>query len=179
MGFVALTATVYNFEIDLADHDRGVFESFALRAAKHPSESDEFLWTRVLAYALEYEDGIAFSKGGISDPDDPAITIRDLTGACRTWIEVGTPDAARLHKAARSAARVVVYLHKDPQQWLSRIAGPLSRADRFDIFAIDRTLIAALIPHLERRVALSLSISDGEMYVSIGSESLTGKKRRL
>jgi uncharacterized protein YaeQ len=177
---MALTATIYNFEIDLADHDRGLFESLALRVAKHPSESEEYLWTRVLAYALEYDDGIEFSKGGISEPDDPAIAVRDLTGACRTWIEIGTPDAARLHKAARSAPRVVVYVHKDPAQWLSRLAGaPLPRAERIEMFAIERTLIARLVPHLERRVAMSLSVSDRELYVSIGSESLVGKKARL
>ena len=173
---MALTATIHNFEIDLADHDRGVFESLALRVAKHPSESEEYLWARVLAYALEYEEGIEFSKGGLSDPEDPAIAVRDLTGAWRTWIEVGTPDAARLHKAAKSAPRVVVYVHKDPAQWLARLAAAaIPRADRIEIFAVDRTLIARLLPHLERRITLSLSVSDRELYVSIGSESLVGK----
>jgi uncharacterized protein YaeQ len=177
---MALTATIYNFDIDLADHDRGLFESLALRVARHPSESEEYLWTRVLAYALEYETGIEFSKGGISDPDDPAIAVRDLTGACRTWIEIGTPDAARLQRAARSASRVVVYVHKDPTQWLSRLAGaPMPRAARIEMFAIDRILIGRLVPLLGRRVALSLSVSDGELYVSIGSEPLVGRKARL
>jgi uncharacterized protein YaeQ len=177
---VALTATIHHFDIDLADHDRGVFESLALRVAKHPSESEEYLWTRVLAYALEYQEGIEFSKGGISDPDDPAIMVRDLTGAWRTWIEIGTPDAARLHKAAKAAPRVVVYIHKDPAQWLSRLAAAgIPRADRIEIFAIDRTLIARLVPHLERRVTLSLTMSDRELYVSIGSESIVGTLPRL
>jgi len=177
---VALTATIHQFEIDLADHDRGVFESLALRVAKHPSESDEYLWTRVLAYALEYQEGIEFSKGGISDPEDPAIAVRDLTGACRTWIEIGTPDSARLHKAAKSAPRVVVYVHKDPAQWLSRLtAAAIPRAERIEIFAIDGTLISQLVPRLERRIALSLSVSDRELYVSIGSESLVGQLSRL
>ena len=177
---MALTATIYNFDIDLADHDRGVFESLALRVAKHPSESEEYVWTRVLAYALEYEEGIEFSKGGISDPDDPAIAVRDLTGAYRAWIEIGTPDPARLHKAAKAAPRVVVYVHKDPAQWLSRLAGArLPKADRVDMFAIDRTLIARLVPYLERRVALSLSVSDRELYLTIGSQSLIGQLTRL
>lgn len=176
---MALTATIYHFDIDLADHDRGVFESLALRVAKHPSESEEYLWTRVLAYALEYDEGIQFSKGGISDPDDPAIAVRDLTGAYRSWIEVGAPDAPRLHKAAKSSPRVVVYIHKDPAQWLSRLGGAaMPRADRVEMFTIDRALIARLVGHLERRVALSLSVSDRELYVSIGSESLVGKKTR-
>ena len=76
---MALTATIYNFDIDLADNDRGVYETLALRVARHPSESEDYLFTRVLAYALEFADGIAFSKG-LSEPDEPAITVRDLTG---------------------------------------------------------------------------------------------------
>src|SRR5581483_3818677 len=177
MPALALTSTIYNFDIDLADHDRGVFESLALRVARHPSESEEYLWARVLAYALEYENGIEFSKGGISEPDDPSIAIRDLTGACRTWIEIGTPDADRLKKAAKAAPRVVVYVHKDPAQWLARLAGAaMPRAERIEILAIDRALIARLVPHLERRMALSLSVSGDELFVSIGSESLVGAR---
>ena len=91
---MALTATIYNFDIELADSDRGVYESLALRLAKHPSESEEYLVARVLAYLVEYADGIEFSRG-VSSPDEPAIAIRDLTGAIRTWIDIGTPDAAR------------------------------------------------------------------------------------
>src|SRR5712691_4454087 len=98
---MALTATIYNVEIDLADADRGVYESLALRVARHPSESEEYLVTRVLAYALEFTEGIAFSGGGLSDPDEPAITIRDLTGRIKVWIEIGSPEAARLHKASK------------------------------------------------------------------------------
>ena len=103
---MAQGATVYNFDIDVADEGRGVYESLAIRAARHPSESAEFLLTRVLAYALEYTEGLAFSTGGLSDPDDPALTVRDLTGALRVWIEVGHPEPARLHKAAKAAPRM-------------------------------------------------------------------------
>ena len=92
---MALTATIYNFDIDLADSDRGVYETLALRVAQHPSESDDYLMTRVIAYVMEYADGIEFSAGGLSNPDEPALTVRDLTGALRSWIEVGTPDADR------------------------------------------------------------------------------------
>ena len=82
---MALTATIYTFDIDLADVDRGVYETIALRVARHPSESEEYLVTRLLAYCLEYREGIAFSSG-LSDPDAPTIAVRDLTGAIRVWI---------------------------------------------------------------------------------------------
>ena len=86
---MALTATIYNFEVDLAHADRGVYETLVVRAARHPSESEDYLVTRVLAYCLEHTEGIAFSTGGLSDPDEPALAIRDLTGAITAWIEIG------------------------------------------------------------------------------------------
>src|SRR3954466_12664772 len=132
---MALGATVYNFDIDLADADRGVYETLALRVARHPSESEEYLVTRVLAYVLEYTEGIEFSKG-VSEPDDPAIAVRDLTGRITTWIDIGTPDAARLHKAAKSGARVVVYTHKNPEQFLKQLAGErIHRPDELELYA--------------------------------------------
>src|SRR5262245_28285928 len=141
---MALTATIYSVDVDLADNDRGVYESLSVRVAQHPSESDEYLVTRILAYLLEYGDGIAFSRG-VSEPDEPTISLRDLTGAIRTWIEIGTPDAARLHKAAKAAARVVVYTHKDPEQFVRRLDGEkIHRADDLELYAIDRALIDAL-----------------------------------
>jgi uncharacterized protein YaeQ len=171
---VALTATIHNFEIELADADRQVYESLELQAARHPSESEGYFVTRVLAYLLEYTEGIAFSRG-ISDPDEPTITVRDLTGAIRTWIEVGAPDAARLHKASKAASRVVVYTHKDPQQLLRSLAGEkIHRADSVELYAVDRALVAALAARLERRMAFSLSIAERTLYVSIGAETLTG-----
>jgi uncharacterized protein YaeQ len=176
---MALTATIYNFDIELADSDRHVYESLSLRVAQHPSESEEFLVTRMLAYLLEYSEGIEFSRG-VSDPDDPAVAVRDLTGRIRTWIDIGTPDAARLHKAAKSGARVVVYTHKNPDQFLRQLSGEkIHRPDELELYAMDRGLIAALAARLERRVAFSVSITDRELYVSIGTDTLTGVVSRL
>jgi uncharacterized protein YaeQ len=176
---MALQATIYNFDIELADSDRGVYESLALRVACHPSESQDHLIARVLAYLLEFVEGIAFSRG-VSDPDEPAIVVRTLTGAIDTWIDVGTPDAARLHKASKVARRVVVYTHKDPRQFLNRLAGEtIHRADRLELYAIDRSLVSALVAHLDRRVALSVSVADRELFVAIGNEARSGAVVRL
>ncbi len=171
---MALTATIYTFEIDLADSDRGVYESLALRVARHPSESEEYLVARLLAYALECAPGIEFSRG-LSDPDAPAISVRDLTGAFRCWIEIGNPDAARLHRASKASPRVVIYTHKDPTQLVHRLSGErIRKVEAVELWAIDRGLIAALSARLERRMAFSLSVTDRELYLSIGSETLTG-----
>ena len=173
-------ATVYNFDIDLADSDRGVYESLALRVARHPSESDEYLVTRVLAYCLEYGEGIAFSPGGLSDPDDPPIAVRDLTGTLQAWIDVGTPDAARLHRASKAAPRVAVYVHKDPFQWMRALEGArIHRADALELWALDRAFLADLTAALERRLAFMLSVNDRELYVSLPAATLTGALTRL
>ena len=176
---MALGATIYNFDVELADADRRVYESLALRVPRHPSESEEYLVTRLLAYLLEYAEGIEFSRG-VSDPDEPAIVVRDLTGAITTWIEVGTPDAARLHKASKAARRVAVYVHKDPAQFLRQLAGErIHNSEALELYAIDRALVGALVGRLDRRVAFSVSVTDREVYVSIGAENLTGAVVRL
>jgi len=176
---MALTATIYNFDVELADNDRQVYESLALRVAQHPSESDEYLVARVLAYLLEYDEGIQFSRG-VSEPDEPTLSVRDLTGTVKSWIEIGTPDAARLHKAAKAAARVAVYCHKDPAQWLKQLDGAtIHRRDEMELYALDRALVAALASRLDRRMAFSVSVTDRELYVSIGADNLAGLVTRL
>jgi uncharacterized protein YaeQ len=171
---MALTATIYNFDIELADNDRQVYESLALRVARHPSESEEYLVTRVIAYLLEFAEGIEFSRG-VSSPDDPAIAVRDLTGAIRTWIDIGTPDAERLHRASKLAQRVVVYTHKEPTQFLKQLAGrKIHNAEALELYAVDRALVSAMVARLERRVAFSLSVGERELYLSIGTDNLLG-----
>lgn len=176
---MALTATIYNFDIELADSDRNVYDTVTLRVAQHPSESSEYLVARVLAYLLEFAPGIEFSRG-VSDPDEPAIAVRDLTGRITSWIDIGAPDAARLHKASKAAARVAVYTHKDPAQFLKQLTGErIHRAEALELYALDRPLVAALVARLERRLAFSVSINDRELYISIGEENLTGHVARL
>ena len=176
---MALTATIYNFDIDLSDSDRGVYETLSLRVAQHPSESDEYLIARILAYLLEYGEGIEFSRG-VSDPEEPMIAVRDLTGKIQSWIDIGTPDGARLHKASKTGARVAVYCHKEGAQWLNGLASAnIHRANELQLYAIDRQLIAQLVSRLDRRMSFAVSISDREIFVAIGTDNLTGAVARL
>lgn len=176
---MAQTATIYNFDVELADADRQCYESLNLRLARHPSESEDYLITRLLAYLLEYVEGIEFSRG-VSSPEEPAIAVRDLTGRIVVWVDIGTPDAARLHKAAKSGARVVVYTHKNPDLFVRQLAGEkIHRSEELELYAVDRALVAALAARLERRVAFSVSIAERELFVSIGTETLTGAVTRL
>lgn len=176
---MALTATISSFDIALNDVDRHVYEQLALKVARHPSESEEYLWTRVLAYCLEYGEGIAFSRGGLSDPEEPAIVVRDLTGALTAWIEIGAPDAARLHKASKASPRVALYTQKDPRLLLRGYEGArIHRAGEIAIFAVDRDLLAELGPRLDRRVTFSMSVTEGQLYLDFGDAMLEGRVER-
>lgn len=176
---MAQGATIYNFDVELADQDRGVYESIAARVARHPSESEEFLVARLLAYVLEFTDGIEFSRG-VSEPGEPAIAVRDATGALLTWIDIGMPDAARLHKASKAARRVAVYTHRDPRQFLGQLEGErIHNAEALELYALDRAFVNSLVERLDRRMAFSLSVTDRELYLSIGDVNLTGTVVRL
>ena len=177
---MALTATIYTFDLDISDVDRGVYERIALKAARHPSETEEYLVTRVLAYALEWTEGIAFSKGGVSGPDEPAIAVRDLTGAMRAWIDIGAPDASRLHKASKASPRVAVYTHRDPSTLQRALAGErIHRAESLELYAVDRDLVAALAERLDRRMSIGLSVTDRHLFVTVGGETLSGEVTRF
>lgn len=176
---MALSATIYAFDVELADSDRNVYQTLELRVARHPSETGEFLLARLLAYCLEYSEGIAFSRG-LSDPDEPAIAIRDLTGALRAWIEVGSPDAARLHRASKAAPRVAVYAHRNAAQLAERYRSErIHRAESLELYALDSAWLAALAPRLTRRMRLSLTVAAGHLYLSFAGENSSSTIERL
>src|SRR5213592_3477949 len=110
---MALTATIYHFQITLSDVDRGVYQALDLRVARHPSETMRYLLARVLAYCLCHEEGIAFSRG-LSTTEEPAVWSHDAQGSLRLWIEIGTPTADRLHRASKASPRLVVFTSQDP-----------------------------------------------------------------
>jgi uncharacterized protein YaeQ len=177
---VALTATLYSFEIDFSHVDRGIYKTLTFRVARHPSESADFLLTRVLAYCLEHAEGLQFSPHGLSDPDEPPLSIRDATGTLLAWIDIGVPDAARLHKAAKAASRVVVYTHKDPERLIRLLTGErIHRGDALELYAVDRDFIAAWAAHLTRRVTATLTVTDGHLYLTHGETSLVGTIERI
>jgi uncharacterized protein YaeQ len=170
---MALGATIYTFKIALADSDRGVYQDLDLRVARHPSETEDYLLTRVLAYCLEHSEGISFS-GGVSDSDQPAIAVRDLTGALRVWVDIGAPEAARLHRAAKLAPRVAVYTHKDAEQLAARLrTEKIHRAEALELYAVDREWLASLAARLERRMEFALTVADRNVYLSLGADTLT------
>src|ERR1700680_1535267 len=141
---MALGATIYVFKIDLADSDRGVYQPLELRVARHPSETEDHLLPRLLAYCLEYTEGIAFSNG-LFESDQPTIAVRDLTGALRVWIDVGAPEAARLHRAAKLAPRAAIYTNKHAVQLAARLgAEGIHPGAARELYAVDRDWLASV-----------------------------------
>jgi uncharacterized protein YaeQ len=169
---MASGATIHRFEIELADSDRGVYETLDLRVARHPSESAAFLLTRVLAYCLEYRAGITFSKGGISSVDEPAISILDLTGARVAWIEVGAPSADRLHRASKATERVALYTDRRPDLLRAGLAGErIHRSAALQVTTFSRAFLGDLEKLLERNVRWHVSVNDGHLFVTAGAQS--------
>jgi uncharacterized protein YaeQ len=152
---VALSATIYNFQIELADADREVYESLELRAARHPSESEEYFVTRVLAYALEYREGIAFSRG-ISEPEEPAITVpgsdlaRSRPGL--KWALLMPRACTRPPRPRRAWSSTRIRIRSN---CCATLAGEkIHRAESIELYAVDRGLVRDLAAKLERRMAV-------------------------
>ena len=170
---MAAGAVVYVFTGQLADVDRGVYEDLALRVARHPSETDAYMMTRVLAYCLEYVEGIAFSEG-ISSKDEPAVLVRDQTGRLTDWIEVGAPDAARLHYGSKLADRTTIYTHRDPAKVMALWAGKrIHQSEHITLHTFDAGFIDAAVSALERRNTLTVSVTERQLYLELNGVTLS------
>jgi uncharacterized protein YaeQ len=164
---MALTATIYNLDIDLADIDRAVYERLELRIARQPSETVDYMLMRVFAYCLEYREGIALTEG-VAAGDEPAVLIRDLTGRINAWIEVGMPAADRLHRGHKHAGRVALYTHRDVRKLLAQLTGMnVHRLSDIPIYAFESSFVDRVAGLIERRSHLSLSITERELYLEI------------
>ncbi|WP_295013421.1 YaeQ family protein [uncultured Microbacterium sp.] len=170
---MATGATIHTFDVQLADTDRGVYEDYALRVARHPSETDAYMLTRVLAYGLEFAEGIAFGEG-LSSTEEPAVVVRDLTGRLVAWIEVGAPDAERLHHGSRLAERTVVYTHRDPAKVMAAWQGKrIHRAEHLRLHSFDSGFIDAAVALIARRNAVTMTVTEGTLYLDLNGTALS------
>ncbi len=175
---LALPATLHDFQIELANVDTGVNRLVSLRAARHPSESMERLWLRVLAQCWQWREGIEQGPG-LSDPDAPDVIARDLTGETTLWVRVGRPDATRVQQEAdRNRRADVAVLFDSPRRMEAFVedarAAGLSRLGRVALAAVDPALLAALAGSEERRAKLSLTIVGDHLYVERDGRSVDG-----
>ena len=170
---MATGSTMHTFDVQLADMDRGVYDDFSLRVARHPSETDAYMLTRILALGLEYTEGIVFGDG-ISSTDEPAVVVRDLTGQITAWIEVGAPDAERLHYGSRLAERTVVYTHRDPAKVIAPWAGKkIHRSDAIRVYSFDPGFIDAAVPLIARRNTITLTVTEQVLFLDLNGTSST------
>lgn len=170
---MALTATVHNVETELSDIDRGVYESLTLRLARQPSETPEYMLTRLLAYCLEFTEGIELTEG-VAAGDEPAVLVRDLTGRITAWIEVGMPDSGRLHRGSKLAGRAAVYTHRNVAQVLGELSGKkIHRAEQIPVYDFGRGFIESVVPAIERRLTMSLSVTERHLYLDVNGQSFT------
>lgn len=170
---MAIGATIHTFDVQLSDVDRGVYEELSFRVAQHPSETAEFMATRVLARCLEHEEGIAFGDG-ISGGDEPAVVVRDLTGALVAWIEVGAPDAERVHRGSMAADRTAVYTHRDPERVAARWSGKrIHRAEDVRLVWFDPGFVDAVASAITRRTTMAVSVMEAVVFVEVNGTSLT------
>lgn len=174
-------STVYQFSIQIGDVDRSVYREEKLPVALHPSESSEFMITRLLAWCLEWEEGIAFSRG-IGAPDEPTISKRELDGALTLWVEIGAPSAERLHRAAKAAKRVSVYCHRAAEQvYQQLLRESIFKGEQISFYSFEDGFITRLSSLMDRRNELHLSRADGVLYVVLNGIDVSSplEERRL
>jgi len=170
---MALSATIYKAELHVADGDRHYYGSHSLTIARHPSETDERMMVRLLAFALHGDENLAFTKG-LSDTDEPDVWLKDLTGEISLWIEVGQPDERRILKACGRSREVVVYCYAHASKlWWDGVRNKLARARNLRVIYLPYTQTQALGELAQRTMSLHVNVQDGEAYVSCDAGQVT------
>lgn len=166
---------LYRFQIELSDVDRSVYETLNFRVALHPSEAAPYLLSRVLAYALVYQEGLEFTPGGLSDPEAPALRVLGGHNTIDLWIEIGNASARKLHKAGKVAKNIMVFTYKNPEVLLDELRNQeVHRAQEIEIFSFDTRFLDSLSGHLEKNNRWSLLIQQGQLDINIGDHSIVG-----
>lgn len=169
---MALKATIYKADLQIADMDRNFYETQSLTIARHPSETDERMMVRVLAFARHAHEALAFTKG-LFDTEEPDLWQKDLTGAIELWIEVGQPDDKRLLKACGRAKQVVVYSYASNSSiWWNQIGNRLERAKNLTVFNLPTATSQALAKLAQRNMQLQCTIQDGQIWMTGGDETV-------
>lgn len=169
---MALPSTIHKATIQLSDIDRGCYETLGATVARHPSETEERLVARLLAFAIFYEDDLTFTKG-LCATDEPDIWVRGGDDRVRLWVEVGLPDGERIVKASRHSERVALLAcGRMLPTWEQQHLPKLANIPNLAVIAIDQPFLASLVQRLERSVSWSITITEGVCYLTIGDETL-------
>ena len=169
---MALKSTIFKAELQIADLDRNYFQNHALTVARHPSETDERMMVRVLAFALYADSALVFGKG-LSSEDEPDLWRKDLTGAIELWIEVGLPDEKRIRRACGRARQVAVvtYGGRVADMWWQQNKVALQRQDNLTIINLSPEDSRALAALAARGMQLQCTLQDGEAWLIVDGEN--------
>ena len=169
---MALKATICKASLQIADMDRNYYGTHTLTVARHPSETDERMMVRLLAFALNAHEYLAFARG-LSDTDEPDLWQKDLTGAIEHWIEVGQPEDKRLLRACGRASRVTVYAYGNRAElWWRPLAEKLERAKNLAVWRVPAAKAQALERLAERSMELQCTVQEGKLYFSNAADTV-------
>lgn len=170
---MALKATIFKADLQIADMDRHYYASHALTIAQHPSETDERMMVRLIAFAHHAHEYLAFARG-LSEADEPDVWQKDLTGAIEAWIDVGLPDEKRIFKASGRANHVTIYAYggRAAALWWSAINPKLARLRNLTVISLSPTVTQALAKLAQRNMQLGCTIEDGVLWLNSDTESV-------
>ncbi len=170
---MAIKSTIFKADLQIADMDRNYYHGHALTIAQHPSETDERMMVRVLAFALHADEALSFGKG-LSTDDEPDLWQKDLTGAIELWIDVGLPDEKLIRKACGRARQVVVYTYggRGADIWWNQSRSKLERLNNLTIINLPETTSQALATLVQRTMQLQVTIQDGEIWIADNSNRI-------
>lgn len=169
---MALKATIFKADIQIADMDRNYYQDHALTIARHPSETDERMMMRLLAFIIHAHEALVFGKG-LSAEDEPDLWQKDLTGAIELWIEVGQPDDKRIMKACGRSARVLIYSYSATSNiWWGQVGNRVERARNLTVVNVAPSVSMALAAFAQRSMQLQCTIQDGQIWITSNNETV-------
>jgi len=170
---MALKSTIFKAELRISDMDRNYYGDHSLVIARHPSETDERMMVRLLAFALHADEALVFADS-IGNDDEPSLWQKDLTGAIQVWIDVGQPDEKRIRKACGRAARVFIFAYggHGVSVWLNQIKGSLQGSRNLSVINLPANAPQALARLAQRGMKLQFTIQDGQVWVTDERETV-------
>ncbi len=169
---MALPSTVYRASVQLSDLDRQVYQQLQTTIAKHPSETEERLVARLLAYALCFEEELVFTKG-VGSGDEPDLWSKGADGRVKLWIEVGLPDPERLAKSCRHVEQAVLFACGPTQsRWLTQHQPKLAASRNLTVIGLDYKFLGSLVENLQRVINWSLTVTEGALYLTVADRTL-------
>lgn len=170
---MALKATIFKATLNVADTDRNYYAEHQLTIARHPSETDERMQVRLLAFAAHAHEQLQFTRG-LSADDEPDLWQKDLTDAIETWIDVGLPDERRVRKACNRARQVFIYIYggRTADMWWRQNSDVLSRFDNLSVLFLPKEQTDALAALTERTMHIQVTIQEGQFWISSGEQTV-------